>query len=254
MQMMELFSSVGYNITLATIRNSTGDANSLFHRFVPYELLELDIPPPLHGSWVNVKKLERFVDKSILKRYNPSIIFIYHSYDTSSISRLIVKRALECNPSIPIMTALEANDISPIEWLNPYLQMTGKTKPIGRDAVRFFYTNETKNDERWYIQNSDLVILNNNEKFKRIKFEMPEQQQKLRILRQMTWTESIQRRLGLRNSTYVGQLKQKSGHLSRRNFVFLGAGNHEINYQVVTYLAKVPPGLIFPAILNVIDI
>ena len=115
-------------------------------------------------------------------------------------------------------------------------------KPRGRQSIRALYTNKTMEDEMWFIKNSHGIVFNNNEKLKRYKYEMPHHRHKLKYLRQMAWPESVVRIIEPQDENDDNkttkhndhlQRRMTSGYVTRRNYVFLGSGSFEVNYQVL---------------------
>ena len=135
--------------------------------------------------------------------------------------------------------------MSPIEWYPLNVKLSGRRMPQRKssDAVREYQKLYMEHVEDKLIQRSDLVIFNSKEKLDVVALRNKlSSKERFKLLRPMLTPLNMIRSTFHsedRNNSTNRMIYSASSHENRKNIVFVGTGNVEVDYQALIWFDRV---------------
>jgi len=232
LQTTEIFAALDHSLEVTVFHSwnsSATESTSNFFAAVGATLNPLNMPQGKNGHLTKISK--RILGDYVSSAKFDFVVLFFSFLDVHNFDFIISNIRRE-NPAAKVITVLDEPHLSPIEWLPLYYRVTGKSKKPENLSVKEFQQQIFATLDKKYVDQSDMVLLNSIGKHKLLRqvHESLANSSKVQLLRTM-WAP-------LEASVKDISKFVPAPRKDRKNIVFVGTGNLQMNYQALRWFDR----------------
>ena len=229
LQVTEILGALGHDLEV-TIFHSwntslTHSIESFLHN-VGVKLNPVNMPQARNGK---IPKGAKNIPSQYITNIKPDIVLLFFSFYDVYYFDFILNELRRVLPATKVITALDEPNLSPIEWLPLYYRISGGRHKSENTTAKQFQQQVFDLLDKRYIELSDTVLLNSIGKFRLLTQTSDDKSHhKMKLLRTMLTPTEVH------NNRKIATLAPPPRG-SRKNIVFIGTGNLQMNYQALKW-------------------